>query len=145
MKKIKCWSTYFEFWFIHNIETLFQFCKRTETLSRDDEGNYFIKVPKSNIIIYLIDLVGVLQSQHKNSLFMNTGNRNSSLLPETISVIKYLRKNKFTAPRNLITNKEVYGRLMYPQTKCSLFWKYRDCDIVGNHSHDDWAPYTSRV
>ena len=81
-------------------KTLFQFCKRTETLSRDDEGNYFIKVPKSNIIIYLIDLVGVLQSQHKNSLFMNTGNRNSSLLPETISVIKYLRKNKFTAPRN---------------------------------------------
>lgn len=118
-------------------KTLFQFCKRTETLSRDDEGNYFIKVPKSNIIIYLIDLVGVLQSQHKNSLFMNTDNRNSSLLPETISVIKYLRKNKFTAPRNLITNKEVYGRLMYPQTKCSLFWKYRDCDIVGNHSHDD--------
>lgn len=113
---------------------LLQFAKRNNILFIDEEENFYIKVPKSTVIVYLIDLINIFQSTTKNKQFMEHRNISSTLLPEFITIISFLRKKKFGASRGIISNKEVYGRLMYPKTTCSVYWKHQGC--MGDHNYE---------
>ncbi len=115
---------------------LFKFSKNHNILFMDCEGHFYLKTPKSTVLVYAIDLISIFQSTSKNNLFMKQGD--SLLLPEVITIISFLRKNNFGASRGLVTNKEVYGRLMYPKSSCPVYWKHPP-GCTGGHGHRDSA------
>ena len=110
---------------------LVKFTQQHNILFSDSDSHYFLRLPRSEMVVFLIDILSIFQSTTKNNQTMDSNSTETSLLPEIIEIIAFLRKHKFRASRGLIHNKEVYGRLMYPETKCTVFWKHQNC--LGNH------------
>ena len=113
---------------------LVKFSERNNILFTDSDEHLFLQLPKADVVVYLVDLLSIFQSTVKNNQTQDVNNTATTLLPETIDIIEFMRKHKFSASRGLITNKEVYGRLMYPKTKCDVYYKHQGCN--GNHHEE---------
>ena len=114
---------------------LVKFFERNNILFTDSDEHLFLQLPKTDLVVYLVDLLSIFQTTAKNNQIQDVNNTATTLLPETIDIIEFMRKHKFKASRGLITNKEVYGRLMYPKTKCVLYWKHQGCN--NNHDYEE--------